>query len=76
MYWPVEEDLAGEVGQLGCARQRAIYEEVRNLKEAGAFSELLDWVASTKFDELYSDRRRMHAYLYRNTPLSPSMYVI
>jgi hypothetical protein len=46
MYWPVEEDLAGEVGQLGCARQRAIYEEVRNLKEAGAFSELLDWVAS------------------------------
>lgn len=76
MYWPVEEDLASEMGQLGRAGQRAIYEEIRNLKEAGAFGELLNWVASKKFDEWYSDKRRMRAYLYRNIPLSPSMYVI
>lgn len=48
MYWPVEEDLASEMGQLGRAGQRAIYEEIRNLKEAGAFGELLNWVASTE----------------------------
>lgn len=63
MYWPVEEDLASEMGQLGRAGQRAIYEEIRNLKEAGAFGELLNWVASKKFDEWYSDKRRMRAYL-------------
>lgn len=38
---------------------------------------MLDWVASTKFvDERYSDGRRMPAYLYRSTPLSPSIYVM
>jgi hypothetical protein len=76
MYWPVEEDLAGEVGQLGRAGQRPVYEEVRNLKEAGAFGELLNWVASMKFAYEWYSNRRMRAYLYRSTPLSPSIYVI
>lgn len=74
----MQEDLAGEMRQLGRARECAVDEEVRNLKEAGACCELFDWIASETYFWISGDsyKRTRCTYLYRNMPLSPSMYVM